>query len=145
MVISIEDKLKEYLENISQDPIEIVEQDEEDIDETFDMMVDLIHSLDADALDEDQQSLLGDILDSIDSLEDEDEDPNEIEDDEVSEKRIQKISRRSHLLAKKAYKRNKAKFKMINKKFRKTAAFKKWKKKHKRMVRAGRTKTKKYV
>jgi hypothetical protein len=144
-MVSIEDKLKEYLENTSQDPIEIVEQGEEDIDETFDMMVDLIHSLDADALDEDQQSLLGDILDSIDSLEDEDEDPNEIEDDEVSEKRIQKISRRSHLLAKKAYKRNKAKFKMINKKFRKTAAFKKWKKKHKRMVRAGRTKTKKYV
>jgi hypothetical protein len=147
--MNIEDRLNKYL-MIEQ---EEVDYDMEDTNPVFDMMVDLVSSLDADSLDEDQQDLLGNILDTLESLgidaEDDEFDDSEEdgleEDTDLSEKRIQKISRRAHLAMRKDYKRNKAKFKMMNKRFRKTAAFKIWKRKHKRLVRAGRTKTKKYV
>jgi hypothetical protein len=146
----IENKIKEYL---ALEMDQIIEQEQEDeTDPVFDMMVDLITSLDADSLTDDQAELLGDILDSVDELGLDDDDDSEDDDsedddseDEVSEKKIQKISRKEHLSLRKDYKRNKAKFKMMNKMFRKTSAYKMWKKKHKRMVKAGRTKTKKYV
>lgn len=108
-------------------------------DPVIDMMIDLISSLDPDSLGEDQQDLLGNILDEL-GLVDGDEG-----DDELEESKIQKISRKEHLGLKKDYRRNKAKLLRISKMFRKTAAFKLWVKKHKRMVRAGKTKHKKYV
>jgi len=135
----IKDRLKNYL--LEQTAIK-----DEAGDPVFDMMVELLCSLSPDELTEDQQDTLGNILSELGFL-DEDESDNEDEEDsaEVSEKKIMKISRRAHMAAHKDYKRNRARFKLLNKMYRKTAAFKKWKKKHKRMVKAGRTKTKKYV
>jgi len=142
----IEDRIKQYLMT-EQDEME--EQDD-DTDPVFDMMVDLIASLDPDTLDDNQVELLGDILETLEELgieddDEENEDSSEEDDKELSEKKIQKISRKAHLALKKDYKRNKNKFKLMNKMFRKTAAYKMWKLKHKRLVKAGRTKKKKYV
>lgn len=133
--MQLDSLLKKYL---------LLEQEEDDHDIVFDMMVDLINTLEPDDLSEDQQDMLGNILNELGLLEDDEEEDDEDEDD-LSERKIMKVKRKAHLLMKKAYKRNKAKFKMMNKKYRKTSAFKKWKKKHKRMVKMGRTKTKRYV
>ena len=139
----IEDKIAKYLMIEDDGPAD--EMDDEDAgDLVFDMMVDLLSSIDPDSLSEFQADMLGNILDEVERIDDE-EDDSEDEEDDVSEKRIQKISRKEHITLKKDYKRNKAKFKLMNKMFRKTSAFKVWKKKHKRLVKAGRTKTKKYV
>lgn len=138
-------KLQKYL--IEQEEPEVEEEDD-DID-IFGKMMNLVCSLDVDTLDEDQYELLGDILESFGLLvpeqDGDEEEGDELEEDELFEKRIMKIKRREHLKLHKAYKKNKAKFKMMAKRFRRSAKFKMYQKRHKRMVKAGRTRKKKYV
>ncbi len=139
-----------------------------DVDTAFERMTDLISSLDPDKLDEDQGHALGDVLNAFKLLEDEEDEESddknsdkEAEDTEeyyaasnivanrggkpITEKRIEKISRKKHKAAHLKYRKMRAKLKRISKMYRKSARFKMWKKKHKRMVKAGRTRTKKYV
>jgi predicted RecB family endonuclease len=125
-------KLKRYL---------LIEQEEaadNSDDVLFDMMVDFISTLDPDVLDEEQQDMLGELLDMID-VEDEDED------EDVSEVKIMRISRKEHMASKKAYRMKKALLKKVAKRWRASAAGKLWAKKHKRMIKQGKFKKKVYV
>jgi hypothetical protein len=147
--MELTERLKKY---ILTEQEENPEADDNSTNEIYGMMVDLICSLDVDSLNDDQYELLGDILSNFGLLtpeqeddEEDTEDDTEEETDELSEKKVQKIKRREHLQLHKMYKRNKAKFKMMNKKYRRSARYKMYVKKHKRMVKAGRTRKKKYV
>ena len=139
------EKLEKYL--IEQETI-ITEEDKSD-QEMFGLLVNLACSLDPDTLDDDQYDLLGEILSGFGLITPEREDDSEEdegdEDEDLEEKRIQKIKRSQHLKAHRAYKKHKAQLKMQNKRFRRSAKYKMWKRRHARMVKAGRTKRKKYV
>jgi hypothetical protein len=119
----------------------LMTEQEEDNDGVLEMMIDLISSLDADSLDDEQAEILGDILESLGALDLEDEEAE----DELSERRIMRVSRRAHVKSRKAYRMKRSKLKMAGKRYRRTAAYRTWQKKHKRMVKMGRTRKKKYV
>jgi hypothetical protein len=139
--MKIESLLNKYLILEENEP----DDDQEVVEPVFDMMVDLLVSLNPEDFNEKQQAIMGNILYELGLLTDDEEEDDLSENEDLFERKVMKIKRREHLALHKAYKRNKAKFKMMNKMYRKTAAYKMWKKKHKRMVKAGRTKTKKYV
>jgi hypothetical protein len=151
--MDITEKIKQYLlEQEVEDDQEEVEVDEEggyNTNKVFGQMIDLICSLDPDSLNDEQGDLLGDILDDFGLLGDYDEDDEEPEEldgeDYISEKKIQKIKRSAHLKAHKAYKKKRMLLLKQAARFRKTGKYKMWMKKHKRMVKAGKTKHKKYV
>lgn len=104
-------------------------------DDIMERMFDLITSLDADQLTEDQTDEAINIIDELD------------EENEISEfvKIRQKIDRQTRRERKKEYRKKKARLKQKAKRYRKTAAYKKWLKKKKRFAKVGKTATGKRV
>lgn len=104
-------------------------------DELLEKMFNLITSLDADKLSEMESEELVSIIDELAG-----EDDEEI--DEIQRVRISPADKRKRS---RQYKKNKSKIKIKAKRYRRTASYKKYKKKTKRMSRSGKTSTGKRV
>lgn len=131
---SIEDRIMSHLNDedgvvASTDQLEYMEDDE-----LLEKMYDLITTLDADKLSEWQAEQLVDIIDDLAG----DDEPV----DEVKRVRISPAEKRNRA---RSYKKNKQKIKVRAKRYRKTAGYKKYKKKSKRMSKSGKTSTGKLV
>jgi hypothetical protein len=105
-------------------------------DELLEKMYDLITSLDPNKLSELQAEELVGIIDDI---------AGDDEDEELEEVKRVRISPAAKRERKKQYKKNRNKLKIKAKRYRKTAGYKKYKKKTKRMSRSGKTSTGKLV
>lgn len=131
-----EDKITSYLgeqEEVMMGGIEQLNYLEDD--ELLEKMYDLITSLDPNKLSELQAEELVGIIDDIAGDDDE-----ELE--EIKRVRISPAAKRER---KKQYKKNRNKLKIKAKRYRKTAGYKRYKKKTKRMSRSGKTSTGKLV
>jgi hypothetical protein len=132
---SVCDKITNYLEeqeDISTDGAAYLEDAA-----LLEKMYNFIISLDPDKLNDMEA---GELVDIIDELADEDEDEDEI--DEIKRVRISPADKRKRS---KAYKKNKSKIKIAAKRYRRTAGYKRYKRKSKRMSRTGKTSTGKRV
>lgn len=124
---SILDKINEYFD-------ETEDEKHEESSDILDEMYNLITSLDPDKLSDEQADLFVEI---IDNLADE---TNEA----VAAKKV-KINPADKRKRRQQYRKNKAKIKVKAKRYRKTASFKKWKKKSDRKKSAGKTATGKRI
>ena len=129
---SIYDRITHYLEeqeDISTDRASYLEDDA-----LLEKMYKFIISLDPDKLNDMEAGELVDIIDELAGEED--------EIDEIQRVRISPADKRKRS---KAYKKNKSKIKIAAKRYRRTAGYKKYKRKSKRMSRTGKTSTGKRV
>ena len=129
---SIYDRITHYLEeqeDISTDSASYLEDDA-----LLEKMYNFIISLDPDKLNDMEAGELVDIIDELAGEED--------EIDEIQRVRISPADKRKRS---KAYKKNKSKIKIAAKRYRRTAGYKKYKRKSKRMSRTGKTSTGKRV
>ena len=127
------DKITNYLEE--QEDISTEGANYLNDDALLEKMYNFITSLDPDKL-TDMEA--GELVDIIDELAGEDDD----ELDEIKRVRISPADKRKRS---KAYKKNRSKIKIAAKRYRRTAGFKRYKRKSKRMSRTGKTSTGKRV
>ena len=114
--------------------IEQIEQEEID-DELWDEIIDFLLELDEDQMFEEMQDRYFEILDELDIDYDDEEDM-----DEAVKRRV-RISPAERAKRKRAYRKNKSKIKIKQARYRKTAGYKRYKKKAKRMGKRGLTST----
>ena len=131
-----EDKISSYLneQEVMIGGIEQLKYLEDD--ELLEKMYDFITTLDPNNLSDLQAEELVGIIDDI-SVQDDEEDI-----DEIKRVRISPAAKRER---KKQYKKNRQKIKIKAKRYRKTASYKRYKRKTKRMSRSGKTSTGKLV
>lgn len=124
--------------------IEQLEEEELD-DSVYEMIIEFMLDLDFDSLTDDQQDMYNEIMEELFGDEDpwwEDEDYDD-EDADLNEafRKLKKTSPAEKAKRKRLYRKNKAKIKMAAKKRRKSASFKRYQKKAKRMAKQGKTST----
>jgi hypothetical protein len=127
------DKIEKYLQE--QEDISTEEANYLNDDALLEKMYNFITSLDPDKL-TDMEA--GELVDIIDELAGENDD----ELDEIKRVRISPADKRKRS---KAYKKNRSKIKISAKRYRRTAGYKRYKRKSKRMSRTGKTSTGKRV
>jgi hypothetical protein len=111
-------------------------------DELMDAFLAFLDTIDPDKLDDKQLEAYDTVMAMFDDMEDSD-DEEEDDEEEVSEIKRVRVDRRERKKHKIYYKQNKAKIKSFQKKYRKTAAFKKMIKLRKKRVKMG--KVTKYI
>lgn len=141
MADTVLDKIKSYL-----DPEQ--DTDEEDIEyeeatDILDRMYDLITSLDPDKMTDNQAEKFVSIMNDLADQEDEDEEGSR-KDEAVPPKRV-KISPILKRKRRMEYRKKRAQLKVKAKRYRRTASFKRWKRKTKRFSKAGKTATGKRI
>lgn len=122
--------------------IEQLLQEETD-DEFFNTLLEFVLDLDESMLDESMQERYFEILDTVDSFGLEDEEMEEAKDEDgeplyEAVKKV-KINKAERMKRKKLYRSNKSKIKLAAARYRKSAAYKAWKKKAKKMGAVGKT------
>lgn len=122
--------------------LEKLNQDEND-DELYNMMVDFLLDLDEETLDDDMFGRYAEIMDTIFSEEESDDSEEDEIEEEFAAKRV-KISPAERAKRRRMYRKNKAKIKMKQAKYRKSAAYKRYKKKAEIMGDRGKTSTGKH-
>lgn len=115
-------------------------QDDSDTDgKMFDAFVDFLGTIDPDALSDDQLELYDNIMSMVDEDEEDGaEDDTEEEDDSVSEVKTVRVNRAARRKRQLMYKKNRMKMKAYQRKYKKTAAFRKSQRSRKRRLKTGR-------
>jgi hypothetical protein len=130
--MGIQSKLERYLGSVDVSFI-----NEEDDSNIIERLVHFVSSLDVSKLDDDQAAELDDIMADIEEDEYTEEDDDDM-DEAVKRVKIKRSARKAHKLY---YKANKAKLKMLAKKYRKSSRGKMLAKKAAKMAKRGRTAT----
>lgn len=132
------DKIKGYLDDIEDDQEDIEYGEASDI---LDRMYSLITSLDPDKLSDEQAKLFTDIIDDLADEEDEDIEADDADVEEAFSFTRKKVKIPPAMKRKRRmeYRKKRAQLKVKAKKYRRTADYKRWKRKSTRMKRVGKT------